>query len=478
MQGVERVAAGGGMNPDRFDGIGRVFRGTTFWGRPTRRNFSLRLLFSWVIGLVPFAAAAALSTIEPVEPPARASFDAALVAAGAQLAAIGNCAGCHTAPAGKPYAGGLPLKTPFGTIYATNITPDAETGIGRWSEAAFRRAMREGVDRLGRNLYPVFPYDHMTKVNDEDVSAIYTFVMTREPVHAEIPPNEVLFPFNIRGLIGVWKCLFFERRRFEPDPAQSAEWNRGAYLVEGLGHCGACHTPRNFLGAERQTRLLAGGEAEDWHAPALNAASPAPVPWTAEQLYRYLRYGFDDVHDIAAGPMAAVTNALAAVAEQDLRAIAAYIASLDAEPTLARRQRADEALAFAKRAQTSGSTAGTRPVAAEDARSAQNGAAIYAGACAFCHDNGRMTASGGALHLALSTSVANPTPGNLLSIIVQGITPRDGERGRWMPAFAGSFTALQISDLVVYLRADFGKAPAWRNVEEEARKVMQEKEWP
>lgn len=426
---------------------------------------------------VPLVVCAAQSAIEPIEPPARASLDATLIAKGAQLAAIGNCKDCHTAPAGKPYAGGRPLKTPFGTIYATNITPDAETGIGRWSEAAFRRAMHEGVDRQGRHLYPVFPYDHMTKVTDEDVKAIYAFVMTREPVHAETPPNRMPFPLNMRGLIGGWKHFFFERGRFQPDPAQSAQWNRGAYLAEGLAHCGACHTPRNFLGAEKKAQPFGGGEAESWHAPALNAASPAPVPWTAEQLYRYLRYGFDDVHDISAGPMAGVTHNLAAVSEYDVRAIAVYIASLAAEPTLARRQRSEEILAYAKRAETA-AAAGPRPAAADAVQTRQSGAAIYAGACAVCHDNGRATSSSGALHLALSTSVTNPTPSNLIRIIVQGIRPREGERGRWMPAFAGALTAEQLSDLTAYLRADFGMAPAWRNVDDEVRKVMQGKEQP
>ncbi len=415
--------------------------------------------------------------IDPADPPARAAFDAALIAKGAQLAAIGNCKDCHTASAGRPYAGGRPLKTQFGTIYATNITPDAETGIGRWSEAAFRRAMHEGVDRQGRHLYPVFPYDHMTKVIDEDVKAIYAFVMTREPVRAETPPNRMLFPFNIRGLIAGWKHFFFERGRFQADPAQSAEWNRGAYLTEGLAHCGACHTPRNLLGAEKKSQAFAGGEAENWHAPALDAAAPAPLPWTAEQLYRYLRSGLDDVHDIAAGPMAGVTHNLASVSERDVRAIALYVASLATEPTLARRQRSEDIIAYAKRAQTSAGAA-PRAAAAGAPQSSQSGAAIYAGACAMCHDNGRAISSAGALNLALSTSVTSPTPGNLIRIIVQGVEPREGERGRWMPAFAGALTAEQLSDLTAYLRSEFGMAPAWRNVEAEVRKVMQGKEQP
>src|SRR5687768_14305547 len=197
------------------------------------------------------------SALAPSEPPPRAAFDADVIAKGAQLAAMGNCNVCHTAPGGKAYAGGRPLKTPFGTVYGTNITPDPETGIGRWSEAAFARAMREGLDREGRHLYPVFPYDHFTKMTDEDIRALYAFVMTRQPVRAETPPNELPFPFNVRSAIGVWKHLYFEPGRFRPDPAQSAEWNRGAYLAEGLGHCGACHTPRNLVGAEKKSQDFA-----------------------------------------------------------------------------------------------------------------------------------------------------------------------------------------------------------------------------
>lgn len=391
--------------------------------------------------------------IAPIEPPAAEAFDAAQVARGAQLAALGNCMDCHTVPEGKPYAGGRALKTPFGTVYGTNITPDAETGIGRWSEAAFVRAMREGVDRGGRHLYPAFPYDHFTKVTEADLKALYAYIMTRQPVRAETPPNKLIFPFNIRPLIGIWKALFFARSDFVPDPKQSAEWNRGAYLAEGLGHCGACHTPRNSLGAEKKGEAYAGGDAEGWHAPALNAASPAPAPWTPAQLYAYLRFGLDDVHSVPAGPMAPVVHNLGQVPEEEIRAIAAFVASLAGPRTAERGPGLIEA---------------PRSAAATD----QTGAAIYASACAVCHDNGRAVSSADALHLSLSTSVAIPTPRNLINIIVEGITPPQGERGRWMPSFGGAFTPAQLTALVTYLRTEFGKAPPWTGVEDEVARII------
>src|SRR5439155_20849034 len=185
------------------------------------------------------------------------SFPREQIAKGEELAHIGNCLSCHTAEGGKPYAGGTPLKTPFGTIYGTNITPDPETGVGRWSPEAFSRAMREGVDREGRHLFPAFPYDHFTKLTDEDIAALYAFVMTREPVRQENRRHSVPLP---RASVGIWKSRYFERGVFKPDPSRSAEWNRGAYLVEGLGHCGACHTPRNKLGAEVKDHAFTGGE--------------------------------------------------------------------------------------------------------------------------------------------------------------------------------------------------------------------------
>lgn len=422
------------------------------------------------------AACTSLSALAPIEPLSQSAFDPAVVATGAQLAAIGNCKVCHTADGGKPYAGGRPLKTTFGTIYGTNITPDAESGLGRWSEAAFSRAMREGVDREGRHLYPAFPYDHFTKVTDADIKALYAFMMTRDPVRARTPPNELPFPFNIRSLIGAWKLLYFERGVFRPDVTQSAEWNRGAYLVQGLGHCGTCHTPRNILGAEEKMNDQGGGVVEGWHAPALNTASVTPVPWTAEQLYQYLRTGLDDRHAIAAGPMEPVVRNLAAVPESSVRAIAAYVTTLAGRPDAGRQQKAEKALLQAGRdgAAYPRDDRTVRQTAAGD-RAFQNGAAVYAGACAECHDQGRHASSGSALHLALGTATTMPTSANLIRITMEGIVPQDGESGRWMPGFAEALTDEQVSDLVTYIRAHFGHEPPWTDVADELGKTKQSK---
>ena len=388
-----------------------------------------------------------------VEPPK--SFPREQIAKGEELAHIGNCLSCHTAEGGKPYAGGTPLKTPFGTIYGTNITPDAETGIGGWSLVAFTRAMREGVDREGRHLFPAFPYDHFTKLTDEDVAALYAFIMTREPVSQENRRNSVPLP---RASVGIWKSRYFERGVYKPDPARSAEWNRGAYLVEGLAHCGACHTPRNALGAEKLSDAYGGGEAERWLAPAMNEASPAPVPWTADDVFNYLRYGFDARHGIAAGPMVDVVRNLARVPESDVRAIAVYMADRMRRPTREANPN-DELNAFA---------------ALDRARTtvAVQGNSVYDGACADCHNRGREQ-EGGALQLPLGTALTIPTPRNLAYIIRDGIVPREGERGGWMPGYAGAFTDEQMADLLTYLRALSGQ-PAWRDVAGEVRKLSKE----
>ncbi len=441
------------------------------------RSFILAVLLALVIAAVGFVAFSWHAEIAPVEPAPRSSFPASLVARGAHLAATGDCIACHTAPQGRAYAGGYPLQTPFGILYGTNITPDPETGIGRWSLTAFTRAMREGVDRGGRHLYPAFPYDHFRLLGDEDIAALYAFLMTREPVREVTPANELVFPLNIRFLVAGWKLLFLENVAFRSDPAQSDEWNRGAYLVQGLAHCGACHTPRNMLGAENKKLYLAGGEAESWHAPAINASSRAPIPWSADSLFRYLRHGVDERHEVAAGPMAPVAHNLSAVPESEVRAISTYVASLMGRPDAQREQRAEKALAIARAADQSIGAYVPEPLkqanASGDATLTQ-GASLYAGSCAICHSaaqRGPGAPSSTALHLSMSSSVALTAPGNLIRIILQGMAPPDGERGPFMPGFAGAFTDEQVATLAAYLRATYTDRPAWSNVEREVKAI-------
>jgi mono/diheme cytochrome c family protein len=400
--------------------------------------------------------------IAAIDPPPPQSFDTDLVRRGRDLTAIGNCNDCHTVRGGKDFAGGLPVPTPFGTIYSSNITPDAETGIGRWSEDAFRRAMRSGVNRDGQHLYPTFPYDHFTNVSDEDDRALYAYLMTREPVHAPARENQLSFPLNQRFVVAGWKLLFLRNGTYQPDTRQSAEWNRGAYLVEGLAHCGACHTPRNALGAERASARFAGGDAEYWHAYAINAQSPAPVPWDADALFAYLRDGWHPDHGVAHGPMAEVVSNLSTVPESDVRAIASYMAGVFGTPAPDRKRRSDEVLAQVK----------SPSVAASD--NSALGASIYAAACATCHESGRPPLYGG-FNLGLSTAISSPDPRNLANIVLSGVRPVEGERSPIMPSFASSMNDAQISALLNYLRARFSKQPAWTGVDktvEEARRTQ------
>src|SRR6202048_4264108 len=312
-------------------------------GRMTKSRMIASVLAALLIGgAVATFAIAWRPAIAAIEPPAPRSFDAALVKRGRDLAAIGNCNDCHTMRGGGACAGGLPVPTPFGTIFSSNITPDAETGIGRWSEAAFRRAMQSGVDRDGQHLYPTFPYDHFTNVTDEDDQALYAYLMTRQPVHAAARANQLSFPLDQRFVVAGWKLLFLRRGTYRPDTCQSAGWNRGAYLVEGLAHCGACHTPRNALGAERATAPFAGGDADNWHAYAINAQSPAPVPWDTEALFSYLRQGWHPDHGVARGPMAEVVSNLSSVPASDVHAIAVYMTSVFGPPTPDRLRQASD----------------------------------------------------------------------------------------------------------------------------------------
>lgn len=402
--------------------------------------------------------------IQAIARPDPASFDAELIERGEMLAGLGNCGVCHTATGGRPYAGGLPLPTPFGVIHSTNITPDPETGIGTWSEQAFLRAMHQGIDREGRHLYPAFPYDFFAKVTEDDLRAIYAYLMTREPVVADAPENGLSFPFNIRPLLAGWNFLFLESGVFRPDPSRDEEWNRGAYIVEGLGHCGACHTPRNGFGAADKSgpRLFAGSRAEGWYVPPLNADAPAPIPWTQISLVNYLIDGWDEHHGIAAGPMTPVVNDIYDQPEDEAFAIAAYIMWVKGGelPSEEQSSTAQQRRSEAERLEWGHPQ---NPPIPDDLLLAA-GASVFQKECAQCHKSGGQT-----VPLALTTTVNAPDPANLVRVTFEGIQPPLGALDRSMPA-----RAIQIGDdemiaLAAFIRDRFSPGPPWTGIEEAVR---------
>jgi nicotinate dehydrogenase subunit B len=413
------------------------------------------------VGLV-MAALLWRTPLAPVAAPDPEFYSAQAVARGAELAGLGNCAVCHTHEGGLENAGGRPLETPFGVIYTSNITPDPATGIGNWSFAAFERAMRQGLHRDGRHLYPAFPYTAFAKTSDHDLQALYAYLMSRPPVGAPVPAPRLRFPFNQRALVGLWNALFLRTGEFAPDPDRSTLWNRGAYLTEGLGHCSACHSPRNAWGAEvGGSRHWAGGRVDGWDAPPLTAASHAPIPWSEAELFRYLRTGASRFHGAAVGPMQPVIAGLAALPDSDLHAMAHYIGSFNAQ--LAAAQEAELAQRLSDRSLRA------RPA---EAATMAAGARLFEGACASCHDpqDGSLAASRPSL--ALNTNLHGPTATNVARAILDGVNaPALGHLGA-MPAFRRSFDDAQLADLLVYLRARFAPdQPAWTGVSAAALEV-------
>jgi mono/diheme cytochrome c family protein len=274
---------------------------------------------------------------------AAADAGADLVARGAYLATAAGCANCHTdgAHGGKPYAGGLALGTPFGTFYSPNITPDPETGIGRWNDAQFLRALREGVRADGANLFPVFPYTSYTKILDEDARAIKAFLFSLPPVRQPNRPNDVSFPFSWRFLQNGWKLLFFTEGPFKPAPDRSAAYNRGAYLVTSLAHCGECHTPRNSLGGIDPDRFLAGAPPpgpDGKKAPNITPDRQTGIGnWSEDDIVGVLTDGHTPNFDEVGGPMAEVVKDTARLTDEDRRAIAVYLRSVPAKSSPERK---------------------------------------------------------------------------------------------------------------------------------------------
>jgi nicotinate dehydrogenase subunit B len=389
------------------------------------------------------------TTIAPIALPDISLFSATAIERGRVVAALGDCAVCHTAPGGAPMAGGLLLHTAFGTIVTSNITPDVKSGIGAWSYPAFTRAMRDGISRDGHHLYPAFPYTAFAKIDEDDMQALYAYLMSSAPVAYSPPPSQLKFPYNMRWTLAGWNTLFHSTAPFTPDPSRTPTWNRGAYLSESLGHCGACHTPRNALGAERSNRqYFGGGEAEGWDAPALSTLSRAPVPWSEQDVFDYLRTGFAARHGPAAGPMGPVVAQMQHVPDADIQAIAEYIASFDTRSPAASPAQLNEAAAM-RLATTAGTSQGAR---------------IFSGSCGACHQGDADFMFGHRPSLALNSNLFAARPDNLIRIILEGSAAAVPGGGA-MPAFATVFTDTQMADLLVYLRATFAPVePAWADV--------------
>jgi len=382
----------------------------------------------------------ALTLLLAAAPGASAAADAER---GRYLALAGNCGACHTRAGGEPFAGGLAFDTPFGTIYSSNITPDPKTGIGRWTAADLRRAMHEGIAADGSRLFPAFPYASFTKVTDADVDDIHAWLRTLKPVRYVPPDNSILF--SMRWALAAWNKLYLEPGRFVPDPKKPAEWNRGAYLVEGLGHCGACHTPRNAQMAEIRERALQGGvipgavapgKLRDWSAVNLTNAKHGLAAWTEADLVRYFRTGVSP-RGSTLGPMhEVVTHSLRHLDEADLRAIAIYLKSV-AGPAYA------------------GAT-----VSVEQARP---GAATYAERCEECHGpSGRGGFFTGPA-LAGSAIVQGENPATLINAILYGSTiTREAGASNWEPmsAYADTLDDAEVAALANFLRGSWGNRAA------------------
>jgi mono/diheme cytochrome c family protein len=385
------------------------------------------------------------------------STDAALLQRGQYLATAGDCVACHTAPAGKPFAGGLTVPTPIGNIIATNITPSATAGIGHYTEQQFSDALRKGIRADGKRLYPAMPYTAYAQITDDDVHALYAYFMHDvAPVDSKPAPTRLPFPFNIRLSMAAWNLLFLDSKPFAPDPGKSADWNRGAYLVRGLAHCSTCHTPRNLLMAEQSSRELAGGAVGTWLAPNITSDANSSIGgWSEQDLVDYLKLGHARGKAQAAGPMAeAVEHSLQHLEPADLQAIATYLKTVPARHDPADIQAVDSwGAAF-------DGVAEQRGTPFPDDAEKWSGAQLYDAHCASCHQaRGEGSFDGGLPPLFHNTATGRARADNLVLVILEGIHWTDAS-GVHMPAFANDLSDQQIATLANYLTRHYGNPAA------------------
>jgi mono/diheme cytochrome c family protein len=354
---------------------------------------------------------------------------------GEYLARAGDCISSHTAPGGAPFAGGLRIETPFGPMLSPNITPDPATGIGRWSRADFRRALHTGVNKRGQDLYPTMPFDFYTKVTRVDVDAIYDYLRTVKPVRNAVDVNQLQFPFNQRWTMGVWRELYFTEGAYRSNPAQSASWNRGGYLVEGLGHCSDCHSPRNLLGGIEKSKDFSGAVIDGWFALDLTSdISTGLGAWSADEIATYLKTGVARDKTTTLGPMAEVIrNSLSYLTDDDLRAMAEYLKALPPDSSLRTGRKHPDP-------------------------SRVRGAQLYVDNCSGCHQISGKGIPGVFPPLAGNGVVVAAAPNDILKVVDRGIEARAGFVA--MPAFATQLTDQQVADIANYVRTSWGnKAP-------------------
>jgi mono/diheme cytochrome c family protein len=355
------------------------------------------------------------------------------------------------------------MNTPFGIIYGSNLTPDPKTGIGLWSLQAFARAMREGVSRDGSHLFPAFPYYAFTKLSDADIEALYAYLMTLPAVSATKPANTLPFPLSVRAFQEGWKILFFRSGRYRPDPSKSNDWNRGGYLAEALADCSGCHTPRNVLGAEKTHDAYAGAEVDGWIAPALTAANPSPIPWTEEELFKYLRTGISPLHGATAGTMTDVIRgslALPIVPDSDVRDIAVYFSEMDHASARIGAIEANTRKALATSYLGSG-------------QESDPDADLYASACISCHYNAGPVLLPARPELSLNSALTLPEPTNFIRAVLKGVGDTEGALGLVMPEYASSLSDGEIARLGDYLRRTRTNSPPWTGLENKVATIRQ-----
>jgi mono/diheme cytochrome c family protein len=363
-----------------------------------------------------------------------------LVANGRYQAVLGDCAGCHTAPGGKSLAGGMVLETPFGKIAVPNITPDRETGLGNWSEADFRRAMREGIGPGGKRLYPAMPYPAYARMPDADIAALWAYLKTVTPVRRAVETNLLPFPYNIRTLMAGWNWLHPSPAGFVPAPGKSADWNRGAYLVTGPGHCGACHTAKTFLGADR-SEAFTGASLQGWFAPEITNAKPHGVGnWSTDDVVAYLKSGWN-AHAAAAGPMVEVVeNSTSQMTDADLKAIAVYLKD-----------------------QPAGAVTRPQKALPTGDSSMQAGGKLYQDNCVGCHG---WDGKGERLifpPLAGNAILLQPSAESLTRVVLEGAQAAGttaAPTAPAMPSFAWKLDDAQLAALLTYIRNSWGNDAA------------------